>query len=256
MAYFKIKIDNSPEGKKKNFRTGIILILLIMAVNIIPYIYSHSEFGMIREARSRYNCINSRTSGYFEYLEKYPNGKYAKEATSILKASNCLTPTESKEKWEEIPIKYNTGEPTGRYILSKNVVMTSPTGVNGGKWNAKIKKETETSEIWYLDFCPEQNMDRYKDHGNFLMLRYKAFGSKTSEQSIRLEFVNHKGYKFPQSFNSQLDIWKNEKAKVKFVGFTNDNPHATEYVPTPNGNGRKNETTWVCYSNPEFTIQF
>lgn len=256
MAYFKIKMDNSPEGQKKNRRVGLLLILGILAVNVIPYWYSHSEYGMIREARSRYNCTNSRTSGYYEYLEKFPEGKYSKEATDILHSSNCLTPQESEQLWETITVTYITGEPTGKTILAKNIQITSPTGVNGGKWDAQIRKEKDELESWYIDFCPKPNMDRFKDHGNFLKLRYKEVGENTNEHTIRLEFENHKGYKFPISFNPQLNKWKENGAKVKFVGFTNDNPHAAEYVSTPNGNGRKNGTTWVCYSDPTFIIQF
>ncbi len=81
----------------------IIAIGVILIVGLCVDAYNSSQFGMIRDARSNKNCYE-----YWNYLRKYPNGRYAEEAKDSLVAISSM---DNDTKWLYINIERLSDDP-------------------------------------------------------------------------------------------------------------------------------------------------
>ena len=114
-------MSRSDDGSGGCFAQLLALGILFI-IGLCVDLYNNSQYGMMRDARDNTSCDR-----YFSYLDKYPNGRYAKEAKdSIVSISSRYFDVGSIycniDKLSEDPICERLADLAYKHALSSNTL--------------------------------------------------------------------------------------------------------------------------------------
>ncbi len=157
--------------------------------------------------------------------------------------------------WQKTALKDVFLEETDSCYYAYRCKLNLPTGIRGGSLNAMIKTTGEGDDF-FIVVNPNEYDKSEVSYGEYMRLWYKPDGGKAE----RLDLIyTPEGYRPMYNVHGSWSFyiaqreWAKHHTKVKFKGFTTDNPNAEKFVESPRGIGREGTDVYI---NPEFSIQY